>query len=72
MRTCRIPIHRHRGQESIKLALLLNAISPVIGGVLIRGHKGTANRRPCARSHACCRTSRWWQAAPLRVPCRTT
>ena len=30
------------GQESIKVALLLNAISPVIGGVLIRGHKGTA------------------------------
>src|SRR2546428_9954893 len=30
------------GQESIKLALLLNAISPAIGGGLIRGHKGTA------------------------------
>ena len=30
------------GQESIKVALLLNAISPLIGGVLIRGHKGTA------------------------------
>jgi magnesium chelatase subunit D len=30
------------GQEAIKLSLLLNAISPAIGGVLIRGHKGTA------------------------------
>jgi magnesium chelatase subunit D len=30
------------GQEEIKLALLLNAISPAISGVLIRGHKGTA------------------------------
>src|SRR5258706_2868937 len=30
------------GQESIKVALLLNAISPLIGGGLIRGHKGTA------------------------------
>jgi len=30
------------GQESIKLALLLNSISPAISGVLIRGHKGTA------------------------------
>jgi len=29
------------GQERMKLALLLNAINPKIGGVLIRGEKGT-------------------------------
>jgi magnesium chelatase subunit D len=30
------------GQEQMKLALVLNAINPAIGGVLIRGEKGTA------------------------------
>jgi magnesium chelatase subunit D len=30
------------GQEEMKLALLLNAIAPQIGGVLVRGEKGTA------------------------------
>lgn len=30
------------GQEDMKLALLLNVIQPQIGGVLIRGEKGTA------------------------------
>ena len=30
------------GQEDMKLGLLLNAIDPSIGGVLIRGEKGTA------------------------------
>jgi Mg-chelatase subunit ChlI len=29
------------GQEKMKTALLLNAVDPSIGGVLIRGHKGT-------------------------------
>ncbi|HLL79654.1 MAG TPA: hypothetical protein VKT25_09150, partial [Ktedonobacteraceae bacterium] len=30
------------GQEAMTLALVLNAIQPGIGGVLIRGEKGTA------------------------------
>ena len=29
------------GMADLKLALLLNAVSPAIGGVLVRGEKGT-------------------------------
>ena len=30
------------GMDDLRLALLLNAVSPAIGGVLVRGEKGTA------------------------------
>ncbi|WP_047865049.1 putative cobaltochelatase [Rubrobacter aplysinae] len=30
------------GQDDLKLSLLLNAVSPEVGGVLVRGEKGTA------------------------------
>ncbi|GAA2509166.1 putative cobaltochelatase [Streptomyces gobitricini] len=30
------------GQEDLRLGLLLNAVSPAVGGVLVRGEKGTA------------------------------
>jgi magnesium chelatase subunit D len=38
----RYPFSAIVGQQPMKLALVLNAINPKIGGVLIRGQKGTA------------------------------
>ncbi|MHB8719085.1 MAG: VWA domain-containing protein [Candidatus Dormibacteria bacterium] len=37
-----IPFTALVGQEAMKRALLLNAVNPAIGGVLLRGEKGTA------------------------------
>jgi len=39
---CSYPFSAITGQEEMKLALVLNAIEPRIGGVLVRGEKGTA------------------------------
>jgi magnesium chelatase subunit D len=38
----RYPFSAIVGQQTMKLALVLNAVNPNIGGVLIRGQKGTA------------------------------
>jgi magnesium chelatase subunit D len=40
--TASYPFSAIVGQEDLKLALLLNAVSPEVGGVLVRGEKGTA------------------------------
>ncbi len=36
------PFNSIVGMDDLKLALLLNAVSPAVGGVLVRGEKGTA------------------------------
>ncbi len=42
MQTALYPFSAVIGQEELKLSLLLNAVNPKIGGVVIRGEKGTA------------------------------
>ncbi|GAA1547704.1 putative cobaltochelatase [Actinomadura kijaniata] len=41
-RTPRYPFSAVVGMEDLKLALIVNAVSPAVGGVLVRGEKGTA------------------------------
>src|SRR5260370_13207881 len=40
------------GQDEMKLALLLNAVSPQVAGVLVRGEKGTAKSTAVRALHA--------------------
>ena len=42
MNTALFPFTRIVGQDRMKKALLLNVVDPSIGGVLIKGEKGTA------------------------------
>src|SRR5438270_304387 len=42
MALARFPFSAVVGHDDLRLALLLNAVHPTIGGVLVRGEKGTA------------------------------
>ncbi|MFF1781056.1 putative cobaltochelatase [Streptomyces virginiae] len=42
MSSTHFPFSAVVGQDDLRLALLLNAVSPAVGGVLVRGEKGTA------------------------------
>ena len=52
------------GQEPMKRALVLNAIYPAIGGILISGERGTAKSTRCAPWRPYCQKSPWWPIAP--------
>lgn len=43
------------GQDMMKKALILNAINPSIGGVLIKGEKVQPNRQQCGHWQRFCR-----------------
>jgi len=49
MKLLQFPFSAIVNQEAMKTALILNAVDPTIGGVLIRGHKGTG-KSTAARS----------------------
>jgi hypothetical protein len=52
-------------QEQMKKALILNAINPGIGGVLIRGEKGTASQQLPGHWRTSFRKEWWWTGASL-------
>lgn len=60
----RYPFSAIVGQEELKQALLLNLIYPGIGGVLIRGEKGTAKSTAVRALEAILRKSTWWMGVP--------
>jgi len=47
------------GMDELRLALVLNAVSPAIGGVLVRARKAPRSRRWCARWPRSSRTWTW-------------
>ena len=51
----RFPFSAVVGHDDLRLALLLNAVHPGVGGVLVRGRRARRSRRRCARWPRCCR-----------------
>ena len=59
------------GQDRLRLALVLCAVRPEIGGVLIRGEKGTAKSTAVRGLATCCRPSTAtpdWSSCPSAPP----
>ena len=55
------------GQEKMKLGLLLTLIHPRIGGLLIRGQRGTAKSTAVRGLIPSSRPWNWWPIAPFAV-----
>jgi len=59
-----IPFTAIVGQDDMKFSLILNAINPRIGGVLIRGDKGTAKSTAVRALADLWKIFKWWKTAP--------
>ena len=56
------------GQEDMKLALILNVINPSIGGVLIRGEKGTAKSTAVRGLISLAEGNAMYRGLPVQLP----
>jgi magnesium chelatase subunit I len=55
------------GQDEMKQALLIAAVDPRVGGVLVFGDRGTGKSTAVRALAACCRRCAWSAELPLRL-----